>query len=69
MPPRRTYFKVTKHRGPFVESTLAPLVFATVDPSSLVRAPDPDIRHRETGQFVADLCLMADQLDTRDRRP
>src|SRR5207302_6067151 len=48
-------FKVTAHRGEFVESTLAPMVLATVHPSSLLRAPDDETRHRETARFVDDL--------------
>ena len=40
-------FKVTAHRGEFVPSPLAPLVLATVHPSSLLRAPDEETRRRE----------------------
>jgi DNA polymerase len=58
-------FKVTKHRGAFVESGLAPLVLATVHPSSLLRAPDPETRRRETDQFIADLRRMADAMSKR----
>src|SRR3954453_4127989 len=35
-------FKVTQHRGVFVTSPIAPIVLATVHPSSLLRAPDAD---------------------------
>jgi DNA polymerase len=52
-------FKVTAHRGEFVESTLAPIVLATVHPSSLLRAPDDETRHRETARFVDDLRKVA----------
>jgi uracil-DNA glycosylase len=55
-------FKVTKHRGSFIESTLAPIVLATVHPSSLLRAPDPETRHREIERFVDDLRLVARRL-------
>jgi len=48
-------FKVTKHRGEFIKSPLAPLVLATVHPSSLLRAPDEETRHRETERFIDDL--------------
>src|SRR6267378_7980669 len=41
-------FKVTAHRGEFITSSLAPLVMATVHPSSLLRAPDDETRRRET---------------------
>ena len=48
-------FKVTAHRGEFIESPLAPLVLATVHPSSLLRAPDEETRRRETKLFTDDL--------------
>jgi DNA polymerase len=48
-------FRVTKQRGEFVPSELAPLVTATVHPSSILRAPDEDARRREYRAFVADL--------------
>jgi uracil-DNA glycosylase family protein len=55
-------FKVTAHRGEFVESPLASIVLATVHPSSLLRAPDEETRHRETERFVDDLRLVARRL-------
>ncbi len=55
-------FKVTEQRGQFVESPLAPFVMATVHPSSLLRAPDDETRHREMERFVADLRKVADKL-------
>jgi len=48
-------FKVTVHRGEFVESPLAPLVLATVHPASLLRAPDEAARRRETKRLIDDL--------------
>jgi uracil-DNA glycosylase family protein len=48
-------FKVTAHRGEFVPSTLAPLVLATVHPSSILRAPDDDTRRLEMTRFIDDL--------------
>ena len=50
-------FKVTAHRGEFIKSPLAPLVLATVHPSSLLRAPDEESRRRETRAFIEDLRL------------
>jgi uracil-DNA glycosylase len=47
-------FRVTKQRGVPVESALAPLVVATVHPSSILRAPD-ERRAEERAAFVADL--------------
>jgi uracil-DNA glycosylase family protein len=55
-------FRVTAHRGEFVESPLASIVLATVHPSSLLRAPDEETRHRETERFVDDLRLVARRL-------
>ena len=52
-------FRVTQHRGEFLQSTLAPIVLATVHPSSLLRAPDDETRHRETQWFIDDLKLVA----------
>ena len=48
-------FRVTKQRGEFIESTLAPYVMATVHPSSILRAPDDETRHLEYRRFVDDL--------------
>ncbi len=55
-------FKVTAHRGEFVASPLAPLVMATVHPSSILRAPDDETRRRETKRFVQDLKKIATKL-------
>lgn len=48
-------FRVTRQRGQMIPSTLAPFVTATVHPSSILRAPDDESRHREMELFVADL--------------
>jgi len=52
-------FKVTAHRGEFVASSLAPLVMATVHPSSILRAPDDESRHLEVERFTDDLRKVA----------
>jgi DNA polymerase len=52
-------FKVTQQRGTFVESSLAPLVSATIHPSSILRAPDDQSRREEMRAFVADLQKIA----------
>jgi DNA polymerase len=52
-------FRVTAERGKFVESKLAPLVTATVHPSSILRARDDETRHEEMSRFVADLKVIA----------
>ena len=43
-------FKVSVQRGRFVESPLAPLVTATVHPSSILREPDSKARHARCGR-------------------
>ena len=52
-------FRVTRQRGQFVESPLAPLVMATVHPSSILRAPDDETRRTEMRRFVDDLKKIA----------
>jgi uracil-DNA glycosylase family protein len=56
-------FRVTRHRGEPVESELAPLVMATVHPSSILRAPDEESRRLERKRFVADLSKLARELE------
>ena len=48
-------FRVTRSRGVPVASPLAPRVFATVHPSSILRAPDAESRRRDFALFVKDL--------------
>ena len=48
-------FRVTKQRGEFIPSTLAPYVMATVHPSSILRAPDDETRQLESRRFIDDL--------------
>lgn len=55
-------FRVTKQRGVPVASSLAPWVFATVHPSSILRAPDEAARRRERAAFVRDLEVAARHL-------
>ena len=58
-------FRVTAHRGAFVPSPLAPRVLATVHPSSILRAPDDESRHREMKQFTNDLRTAARALSSK----
>ena len=51
-------FRVTKERGRFVESPLAPHVTATVHPSSILRG-SPQSREAEFRDLVADLSIVA----------
>jgi len=55
-------FRVTRQRGQFVPSSLAPRVTATVHPSSILRAPDDEARRAERALFVADLKKVAQAL-------
>jgi uracil-DNA glycosylase len=55
-------FRVTEHRGEIAESSLAPLVMATVHPSSILRARDAATRHAELEAFVRDLRVVAGAL-------
>jgi len=48
-------FRVSRQRGVFVASPLAPKVIATVHPSSLLRATDDAARDAAIAGFVADL--------------
>jgi DNA polymerase len=52
-------FRVTERRGELVPSPLAPLVMATVHPSSILRAPDDATRRAELERLVEDLAALA----------
>jgi DNA polymerase len=52
-------FRVTEHRGQLVASALAPLVMATVHPSSILRAPDDETRRAELARLVDDFAVLA----------
>jgi DNA polymerase len=56
-------FRVTKQRGEFMESTLAPYIMATVHPSSILRAPDEESRRLEYRLFVDDLKQLKEVID------
>jgi uracil-DNA glycosylase family protein len=55
-------FRVTKQRGTFVKSNLAPHVLATVHPSSLLRLPPEADPEAEFRRFVSDLRVAAKAL-------
>ena len=55
-------FKVSTERGRFVPSDLAPLVTATVHPSSILREPDRVARRAAMRAFVRDLKKIAKRL-------
>ena len=51
-------FRVTQRRGELVDSPLAPVVMATVHPSSILRAGDDEARKLEMKAFVEDLATL-----------
>lgn len=53
-------FRVTRDRGKFIPSNLAPHVMATAHPSSILRAPDGMQRAAQRREFVRDLKKVAD---------
>jgi DNA polymerase len=59
-------FRVTKERGKFLKSSLAPYIMATVHPSSILRAPDDETRRLEYRSFVDDLKQLARVLSAKD---
>jgi DNA polymerase len=59
-------FKVTRHRGEVIRgSGLAPIVVATVHPSSILRSPG-EARRAELERFVGDLRVLAAALRAAD---
>jgi len=62
-------FKVTLQRGTFVDSPLAPLVTATVHPSSILRAPTDEARRAETQHFIDDLKKIRKAIESRESAP
>jgi uracil-DNA glycosylase family 4 len=55
-------FRVTQHRGELLDSDLAPIVAATVHPSSILRGPDEATRADEREAFAEDLRIVAKAL-------
>ncbi|HEX6582984.1 MAG TPA: UdgX family uracil-DNA binding protein [Thermoleophilaceae bacterium] len=55
-------FKVTQHRGELLDSELAPIVTATVHPSSILRQRDDAMRAAEREALAADLRVVAQAL-------
>jgi DNA polymerase len=59
-------FRVTQRRGEFVESPLAPLVTATIHPSSILRAETDEDRRQAFEGFARDLRRVATALRRRE---
>ncbi|HYJ90453.1 MAG TPA: UdgX family uracil-DNA binding protein [Pyrinomonadaceae bacterium] len=55
-------FRVTKMRGQWIESEHAERTIATIHPSAILRAPDPDMRETQYREFVSDLLTIAREL-------
>ena len=55
-------FRVTQHRGELLDSDLAPIVCATIHPSSILRQRDDDTRQAERKAFAEDLRVVAQSL-------
>jgi uracil-DNA glycosylase len=60
-------FRVTRDRGKFVPSDLAPHVMATARPSSILRAITSEDRHRQRAELVRDLKKVAEVLGSSGR--
>jgi uracil-DNA glycosylase family protein len=48
-------FRITRERGKPMPSQWAPQILATYHPSAILRAPDPESRHRMHEEFLHDL--------------
>lgn len=55
-------FKVTQQRGQFFATSFSPNTTATIHPSSILRAPDEETRHRELEGFIEDLKRVAEKV-------
>jgi DNA polymerase len=55
-------FRLTHHRGEFLESEYTANLLATVHPSSLLRIPNREARHAAREQFTQDFRLVAKKL-------
>jgi uracil-DNA glycosylase len=56
-------FRITRQRGEWVDSDLAPRVTATVHPSSIIRERDDAARQEARREFHADLTMVAEALN------
>lgn len=55
-------FRVTRQRGEFLPSPLAPWVMATIHPSAILRIPDEEAREAGFHRFVDDLKKVATKI-------
>jgi uracil-DNA glycosylase family protein len=61
-------FKVTQHRGELLDSELAPIVSATIHPSTILRQRDDAARAVEREAFVEDLRVVVAALGPAERQ-
>ena len=61
-------FRVTKERGKPVRTDRGAVVIATVHPSAVLRAPDPETRARAEADFMGDIQRVAKYLGTAGAR-
>jgi DNA polymerase len=59
-------FKLMQHRGQVLQSPLADRVVATIHPSAVLRAPDPEGRQAAFAMLVEDLRVAAGLLQHRE---
>ena len=59
-------FRVTKMRGQWLESEIGARALATIHPSAILRTPS-DLREEEYRDFVADLAIVAGEIDSLSR--
>ena len=57
-------FRVTRQRGEFLSSPLAPCILATLHPSAILRMPDEKVREAAFHDFTADLKKVAAKITT-----
>jgi uracil-DNA glycosylase len=57
-----SWFRVTRHRGQWLDSDLAPYVMGTMHPAAIMRAPGEEARQRGFDELVLDLTKARDAL-------
>jgi uracil-DNA glycosylase len=55
-------FRLTRHRGEFIESEWALFLLATIHPSAVLRMPDSASRRAALEEFTRDIVLAAGRL-------
>ena len=63
-----TSFRLTQHRGAYLDSTVAPHVLATIHPSAILRMRTSEERDQARKELVRDLRMVAKALRTPELR-